>query len=195
MKNPFLTLILLSVSMVTFGQKSFSERLSDAAIELSKHKVEYDPSYRVIDYPNGDIPENRGMDADVIVRAYRAVGIDLQKEVYEDMKMNFKKYPKQRGQKKPDANIDHRRVTNLIVFLSRRAKIGPITENARDYIPGDLVCWEIKKEVFHIGIVVDVKQPDSDRYMVVHNIGNGQVVTDCLFAFKIIGHYQYEKQK
>jgi len=195
MKTSFLTLILLTLSVFSFGQKSFSERLSDAAIKLSKHKVEYDPSYRVIDYPNGDLPENKGMDADVVIRAYRAVGIDLQKEVHEDMISNFKKYPKQRGHKKPDTNMDHRRVANLMVFFSRHGKIGPNSENARDYIPGDIVFWEIKKDVTHIGIVVDVKQSDSDRYMVVHNIGNGQVLADCLFAFKIIGHYQYVKLK
>jgi len=193
MKTPFATFIFLFASIAAFGQKSFSERLSDAAVELSKQKVEYDPSYQVIDYPNGDIPLNKGMDADIIIRAYRAVGIDLQKEVHEDMKSNFKKYPKQRGHKKPDTNIDHRRVANLMVFFSRHAKIGPNSENARDYIPGDIVCWEIKKGVTHIGIVVNIKQPDSDRYLVVHNIGNGQLLADCLFAFKIIGHYQYEK--
>ena len=193
MKTNILTLLLFSVSIFSYGQENFFDRLSDAAIELTKQKVEYDPSYFVIDYPNGDIPSNKGVCTDVIIRAYRAVGIDLQKEVHEDMVSNFKSYPKMRGQKKTDTNIDHRRVPNLMVFFSRHAVSGPLTDNPRDYVPGDIVCWDLGHGVSHIGIVVNIKQASTDRYMVVHNIGGGQVLADCLFAFKIIGHYQYQK--
>jgi len=194
MKTFFHTLLFFSLSIFTNGQTSFSEKLSDAAIELTKQKVNYDPSYFVIDYPNGDIPITKGICTDVIIRAYRKVGIDLQKEVHEDMKANIRRYTKFWKRKKPDTNMDHRKVENLMVFFDRFAIKGPLTENVHDYIPGDIVCWDLGKGVKHIGIVVNVKIPNTDRYMVVHNIGSGQVLADCLFAFKIIGHYQYEKK-
>lgn len=194
MKTSFLTILLLSLSIYSFSQASFSEKLSNAAIELTRQKVDYDPAYFVIDYPNGDIPFNKGICTDVIIRAYRKVGIDLQKEVHEDMKANIRRYTKFWKHKKLDTNMDHRKVENLMVFFDRFATKGPLTDNVHDYMPGDIVCWDLGKGVKHIGIVVCMKQPNTDRYMVVHNIGGGQVLADCLFAFKIIGHYQYEKK-
>jgi len=194
MKKNLTILFFFSLSFVSNGQMSFYDRLSDAAIELTKQKVEYDPSYYQIDYPNGDIPGDKGNNADVIIRAYRMVGIDLQKEIHEDMEAAFKKYPKQKKQRHTDTNIDHRRAANLMVFFSRHGRSGPISRNSRDYVPGDIVCWDLGSNITHIGIVVNVKQKNTDRYMVVHNIGCGQVLADCLFAFKIIGHYQYGGQ-
>ncbi len=194
MKKIFTTLIFVFLTIITtFGQLTFPEKLSNAAIELTKQKVKYDPTYYVIKYPNGDVPSDKGVCTDVIIRAYRKLGIDLQKEVHFDMKVNFSKYPKNWGKTKPDKNIDHRRVPNLMVFFSRFGKIKPINQNAKDYLPGDIVCWDLGGGVKHIGIVVNIQSDDKTRYQIVHNIGNGQVVEDCLFKYKIIGHYTYQK--
>jgi uncharacterized protein YijF (DUF1287 family) len=173
------------------AQGDFYSQLGDAAMELTKQLVKYDPRYYVIAYPNGDIPGDRGVCTDVIIRAYRKVGIDLQKEVHEDMEKNFSLYPKYWGLSHTDTNIDHRRVPNLITFFSRKGIALPVTQNPADYKPGDLVCWDLGGGVKHIGIVVYVKSQNADRYQVVHNIGAGQVLEDCLLRFKIIGHFRY----
>jgi len=162
-------------------------------LELTKQIVDYDPSYFTISYPNGDVPIDKGVCTDVIIRAYRKLGIDLQKEVHEDMKANFSKYPKIWGLSRPDRNIDHRRVPNLMVFFTRHGTVKPITNIASDYVPGDIACWNLGGAVTHIGLVVNRKSVDAKRYLIVHNIGGGQVLADCLFEFKIIGHYQYQK--
>lgn len=164
--------------------------LSDCALELIKQKVTYDPSYFSIPYPNGDIPSNKGVCTDVIIRAYREIGVDLQKEVHQDMKSNFNLYPKIWGLKTTDKNIDHRRVPNLMLYFKRKGAEKSITTNPKDYIPGDVVCWNLGGAITHIGIVVDKKSNDGKRYLIVHNIGAGQVLEDCLFDFKIIGHYR-----
>src|SRR5210317_1424135 len=117
MKRLALYTITLFWCLTTLGQESFRERLCKAALDLTLIDVVYDPGYYVIDYPMGDIPENRGVCTDVVIRAYRALGIDLQKEVHEDMKANFKEYPANWGLNHPDKNIDHRRVPNLMVFF------------------------------------------------------------------------------
>ena len=175
------------------GQNDFYGKLSDAALSLTEQKVSYDPSYFKIDYPNGDVPAGKGVCTDVIIRAYRQLGIDLQKNVHEDMKANFDKYPKHWGLSKPDKNIDHRRVPNLMVFFKRYGNEKPVSINASDYLPGDIVCWDLGGGVTHIGIVVNKKSADGIRYQIVHNIGAGQVLEDCLFSYyKIIGHYRYE---
>lgn len=173
----------------------FSMRLCKAALELTKDKVRYDPAYVKIPYPNGDVPEGTGVCTDVVIRAYRKLGIDLQKEVHEDMKANFSLYPNQKrwGLKSTDTNIDHRRVPNLQVFFSRKGVVKPITDNPDNYLPGDLVTWDLGGGLTHIGIVVDVKSQDGLRPGIVHNIGGGQVLQDCLFSFKITGHYSYQK--
>jgi uncharacterized protein YijF (DUF1287 family) len=175
------------------AQGDFYTKLSDAAIELTKQDVTYDPTYFKISYPNGDVPADKGVCTDVIIRAYRKLGIDLQKEVHEDMAKNFSKYPKTWGLKTTDKNIDHRRVPNLMVFFKRKGKELPLTSKAADYLPGDIVCWNLGGNITHIGIVVNKKSTDGKRNLVVHNIGAGQVLEDCLFEFKIIGHYRYEK--
>ena len=175
-------------------QFSFTQenKLSIAAIELTADKVIYDPSYFSIDYPNGDVPKGKGVRTDVIIRAYRKLGIDLQKEVHEDMFKNFRIYPKIWGLKKTDKNIDHRRVPNLMTFFTRKGAEKPITKNSKDYLPGDVICWNLGGGITHTGIVVDKKSKDGKRFMIVHNIGSGQVLEDCLFNFKIIGHYRFK---
>jgi uncharacterized protein YijF (DUF1287 family) len=178
--------------LATTTQSDFAIRLSKAAIELTKDDVTYDPSYYSISYPNGDVPAGRGVCTDVVIRAYRKLGIDLQTEVHEDMKAHFGLYPKIWGMKSTDKNIDHRRVPNLMVFFKRKGKVKSMTQNAADYIPGDIVCWNLGGSITHIGIVVNRKSSDGQRYMMVHNIGGGQVLEDCLFDFKIIGHYYFD---
>lgn len=182
-------LLLLSITGTT--QTNFGTRLSNAAVALTAQQVSYDPAYFTIPYPNGDVPAGKGVCTDVVIRAYRKLGIDLQLKVHEDMQANFKLYPKTWGLKQPDKNIDHRRVPNLMVFFSRFGKVKPVTDNARDYLPGDIVCWNLGGAITHIGLVVGAKSADGKRPMIVHNIGGGQVLADCLFSYKIIGHYSY----
>ncbi|SFU33460.1 hypothetical protein SAMN05216480_101815 [Pustulibacterium marinum] len=187
-----LCVLFIAVTSVLQAQ-TFEEKLSNAALALTNDKVTYDPSYFSIDYPNGDVPATKGVCTDVVIRAYRKLGIDLQKEVHEDMKANFGVYPKIWGAKRTDTNIDHRRVPNLMTFFKRKGTEKPITQNASDYHPGDIVCWNLGGAITHIGIVVNKKSVDGKRYLIVHNIGGGQVLEDCLFDFKIIGHYHYQK--
>ncbi|MCD7971742.1 MAG: DUF1287 domain-containing protein [Candidatus Azobacteroides sp.] len=177
----------------SYSQTDFANRLSEAALSLTKDRVVYDPAYFSIPYPNGDIPAGKGVCTDVIIRAYRKLGIDLQKEVHEDMKANFNIYPKNWGLKSTDRNIDHRRVPNLMTFFSRKGKEKVISTNPTDYLPGNIVAWNLGKGITHIGIVVNKKSRDNKRYLIVHNIGAGQVVEDCLFSYPIIGHYTYNK--
>lgn len=162
-------------------------------MEQTHHTVRYDPAYVRIPYPGGDVPADTGVCTDVVIRAYRAVGVDLQKEVHEDMLQNFSAYPRQRRwlSTSPDSNIDHRRVPNLMVFFSRKGASLPVTSRGEDYLPGDLVTWDLGGGVPHIGILVDRKSPQGDRYMVVHNIGQGPKMEDVLFSWKITGHYRY----
>ena len=183
--------ILITYSVV--GQNNFYNQLADSAIVLTKQKVQYDPSYFQINYPNGDVPANKGVCTDVIIRVYRKFGVDLQKEVHEDMKANFDKYPKNWGLSKPDKNIDHRRVPNLMTFFSRHGTVKKISQDPDDYKPGDIVCWNLGGGLTHIGIVVKKKSTTGQRPLIVHNVGGGQVLADCLFNYKIIGHYQYKK--
>ena len=190
MKKTILILFFLTFGLGSIGQ-AFYDSLCIAAFELTKQDVVYDPAYFSIDYPNGDIPDDRGVCTDVIIRAYRECGIDLQKEVHEDMKNNFDSYPIIWGLTTTDKNIDHRRVLNLMKFFERNGTEKPITSNPNDYFPGDIVCWNLGGGVTHIGIVVNIKSQDNQRNMIVHNIGNGQVMEDCLFDFTIIGHYRY----
>jgi uncharacterized protein YijF (DUF1287 family) len=171
--------------------EGFLSRLAAAALERTRHQEVYDGSYRGISYPGGDIPDDRGVCTDVIIRAYRKLGIDLQKEVHEDMSAHFPLYPRLWGLARPDSNIDHRRVPNLMVFFKRRGEALPITRNPADYRPGELVCWDLGGGITHIGIVADRKSPDGRRYLIVHNIGAGPRLEDILFDYPIIGHFRY----
>ena len=175
--------------------KTFEEKLSEAAISIIDPSIDYDPAYFSIPYPNGDVPPNKGVCTDVIIRSYRKLGIDLQKEVHEDMIENFAKYPNLQkwGMTKTDTNIDHRRVPNLEIFFERKGDKLPITKNPLDYKTGDIVTWLINDKLPHIGIVTNRKSSDGKRNLIVHNVGNGQVLQDCLFEYTIVGHYSYEK--
>ena len=174
-------------------RQEFLKKLVAAAEERTHHTVRYDPAYVRIPYPGGDVPEGTGVCTDEVIRSYRAVGIDLQKEVHEDMEKNFAAYPQQRRWllSHPDANIDHRRVPNLMVFFSRKGESLAVTASPADYSPGDIVTWDLGGNVPHIGIVVDEKSAEGGRHLIVHNIGQGPRREDVLFAWKITGHYRY----
>lgn len=191
----YITIFLLFLLALDsgFGQSTFFDRLADSAFVLTTQKVVYDPSYFQLKYPNGDVPADKGVCTDVIIRAYRKLGIDLQKEVHLDMLSNFDKYPKFWGMRKPDKNIDHRRVPNVMTFFSRNGIEKKLSLDPKDYEPGDIVCWNLGGGTTHIGIVSNLKSMDGVRYLIIHNIGAGQVIEDCLFNYRIIGHYRYEK--
>lgn len=168
----------------------FVEKLVSAAIEQTRHSVTYDGSYRRIGYPGGDVPADIGVCTDVVVRAFRAVDVDLQRLVHEDMRVAFSAYPKQWGLSRPDPNIDHRRVPNLQAFLKRRRAVLAVSKDPAAYHSGDLVTWMLPGNLPHIGIVTS-KQAPSGRPMIAHNIGRGPELEDMLFVFEVTGHYRY----
>ncbi|WP_420399911.1 DUF1287 domain-containing protein [Flagellimonas sp.] len=185
-------LFALFVCQFSFSQiDTQTLELADAALELTEQQVTYDPGYFSIAYPNGDVPSDKGVCTDVIIRAYRKIGIDLQERVHQDMKAHFQEYPKIWGLQSTDTNIDHRRVPNLMTYFKRQGASLTISNQASDYLPGDVVCWNLGGGTTHIGIVSHKKSREGHRYLIVHNIGRGQVLEDCLFDFKIIGHYRY----
>ena len=171
--------------------QSSVDAFNAAAISLTRDLVRYDGSYFKLPYPGGDVPAHLGVCTDVVIRAYRKVGIDLQQLVHEDMQAHFSVYPSRRiwGLTKPDRNIDHRRVPNLQVFFERFGTRLKITDDAKDYAAGELVTWMLPGNLPHIGLLVP--NPNGSRPLVVHNIGRGQVIEDMLFDFKITGHYRY----
>ncbi len=185
--------VLFLTGNQVLGQTNFYTELADSSLTLTKQDVVYDPSYFRLDYPNGDVPPNKGVCTDVVIRAYRKLGIDLQKEVHEDMVANFSQYPKIWGLSKTDKNIDHRRVPNLMTFFTRHGATLSITENPNDYMPGDVVCWNLGGRITHIGIVSNKKSALGNRPLIIHNIGGGQVLEDMLFDYAIIGHYRFKK--
>lgn len=185
-----------TISVATIENTStFEEKLSNAAISIIDKNVIYTPDYVSLKYPNGDVPAKTGVCSDVVIRAYRKLGIDLQKEVHEDMKANFSQYPTKWGLKKTDTNIDHRRVPNLEVFFERKGKKLDVSNNPNDYKTGEIVTWMINGKLPHIGIVTHKKSSDGKRPLLVHNVGGGQVLEDCLFSYDIVGHYKYVNVK
>jgi uncharacterized protein YijF (DUF1287 family) len=168
-------------------------RLIDAAKERTQYEVTYNGAYFSIPYPNGDVPSGFGVCTDLVIRAFRRAGVDLQKEVHEDMAENFNLYPSRRiwGLDGPDKNIDHRRVPNLQVFFKRSGDTLEISGDAEDYFPGDLVTWMLPGNLPHIGIVIDDRSSDGERPLIVHNIGEGPKFNDSLFDYPITGHYRY----
>ena len=166
------------------------KQMIEGAIAQAGVTTEYDPAYVALEYPGGDVPEKTGVCSDVVVRAFRKAGIDLQKEVHEDMKVARAEYPTKWGANAPDKNIDHRRVLNLMKYFERRGKSLPISETAADYQPGDIVAWELSSGIDHIGIVTNMVSDSADRFLVVHNIGAGTRIEDVVFAWTIKGHYR-----
>ena len=166
-------------------------QLLGSVVEQSEKTTGYDPAYTAIDYPNGDVPLETGVCSDVIVRAFRKAGIDLQKEVHEDMERAWSEYPTKWGARGTDKNIDHRRVLNLAKYFERRGKSLSITANADDYRPGDIVAWDLGNGIDHIGIVTNQWSEATKRYLIAHNIGAGARIEDRLFDWTVIGHFRY----
>ena len=167
------------------------KQMLEGAIAQAGVTTSYDPAYVALDYPGGDVPENTGVCSDVVVRAFRKAGIDLQKEIHEDMATALSDYPKKWGATSPDANIDHRRVLNLMAYFRRHGKSLPVTYDSIDYKPGDIVAWDLTTGLDHIGIVTNMVSSSGDRYLIVHNIGAGTRVEDVLFNWTIKGHYRF----
>lgn len=162
------------------------------ALEQTRITTGYTQDYIVIPYPGGDVPAETGACTDVVIRAFRSAGVDLQRAVHEDMTENFSDYPRKWGLTKTDTNIDHRRVLNLRKFFERLGKSVPVTLEGNDYRPGDVVSWDLDGNgMTHIGIVSNLWNPDSKRYLIIHNIGSGTRAEDRLFEWKITGHYRY----
>jgi uncharacterized protein YijF (DUF1287 family) len=168
-----------------------ARRVVEDAVEQSTYTVSYDPSYVKLDYPGGDVPLDRGVCTDVVIRSFRKVGVDLQKEVHEDMTRAFALYPKKWGLARPDSNIDHRRVPNLMTFFERKGKALGVTNESADYQPGDIVTWDLGGGTPHIGVVTNVWSDATENYLIAHNIGGGVRVEDVLFNWRITGHYRY----
>ncbi|MCL2591212.1 MAG: DUF1287 domain-containing protein [Betaproteobacteria bacterium] len=151
----------------------------------------YDSAYTMIPYPNGDVSKDKGVCTDVIIRALRGQGIDLQQLVHEDMRRAFAQYPTRWGQKRPDPNIDHRRVLNLETFMRRKGRDLPVSKNPHDYRAGDWVTWRLgEKQLPHIGMVSDRTAEDGTP-LIIHNIGNGTQEENTLFAFPVVGHFRW----
>lgn len=167
-------------------------RLLESANEQTQVTRNYSQQYYVIPYPMGDVPAETGACTDVVVRAFRRAGIDLQREVHEDMRRDFAAYPQKWGLARPDPNIDHRRVPNLQTFLARRGKSLPVSLQAANYQPGDIVTWDIDgKGMTHIGLVSNVFDREKNRYLIIHNMCCGTRLEDRLFEWNITGHYRY----
>lgn len=149
----------------------------------------YDPAYVELPYPGGDVPLDRGVCTDVVVRALRTQGLDLQQAMHEDMQAHFAKYPQQWGLTGPNTNIDHRRVPNQMLWFQRQGWSRPASMLPTDYAAGDIVAWKLNSGPLHIGIVSDRKATDGTP-LVIHNIGNGTQEDDILFQHAIIGHYR-----
>ena len=167
-------------------------KILENAIEQTRTTRGYTQDYFVIGYPNGDVPAETGACTDVIIRSFRSAGIDLQKEVHEDMVANFSAYPKKWGLSRTDRNIDHRRVPNLQTFFTRRGKSLPVTSDSGNYKPGDVVSWDLDgKGMTHIGVVSNLRSTRTGRFMIIHNIGGGVNAEDRLFDWKVTGHFRY----
>ena len=187
------TSLLYSLITSTSANAYSVQQLVSAADERTYHPVVYDGAYKKIGFPWGDVSDNIGVCSDVIIRAYRKLGVDLQHLVNHDMSLNFYAYPSysQWRLTKPDPNIDHRRVLNLQVFFSRAGQNLAITHRAQDYKPGDLVTWNIRPGMPHIGIVSDKLSSDGITPLIIHNIGNGPEYENSLFSMSITGHFRY----
>jgi len=194
--------ILLLISFLTTSpaiaqnitsNTTFADSLVAAAVERTKHQVIYDGSYHSLQYPGGDVADDRGVCTDVIIRSFRVLGIDLQKEVHEDMLKDFQSYPDLWNLRGPDANIDHRRVPNLQQYFTRLNFDLSITTVPADYLPGDLVTWMLPGNLPHIGIVAKEKSIDGRHQLVIHNVGRGPRQEDFLWKHPITGHYRFQR--
>lgn len=185
-----LSIMLAPVAAPAEPEAGFGEKLAAAAEDRLGRGVVYDGAYRRIGYPMGDVPADRGVCTDLVIRAYRALGVDLQRGVHRDMRRAFAAYPKIWGLSRPDPNIDHRRVPNLERYFARAGAALPPSDAPEAYLPGDLVSYRLPGGPPHIAVVSARKGP-SGAPMIVHNIGAGPEIDDALFAFEMVGHYRF----
>ena len=187
-----LVILTLAATLPLRADPEPAKKLAAAARAQIGVTTLYDPAYVKLAYPDGDVPTDRGVCTDVVIRAFRSMGLDLQKLVHEDMARAFSKYPQQWGLRSPDANIDHRRVPNLMRFFERAGKKLAVTKSPADYKPGDLVTCLVPPNLPHIMLVSDTPSPaEPHRFQVIHNIGAGARMEDRLFDFEITGHFRY----
>ncbi len=191
LRQVLILLILLFVAGIATAQDAATVVTSARAqVGVTTH---YDAAYARIRYPMGDVPMERGVCADVLIRGFRAAGVDLQQIIHEDMRAHFSAYPRSWGLRTPDSNIDHRRVPNLETFFRRKDFALPVSALAQDYHAGDVVSWRLPNGLAHIGLVSDRLVSDgSKRPLVIHNIGAGTQEEDVLFAWKIVGHFRWK---
>lgn len=182
---------LLLALVALFAPCAGATALAQAAQAQVGVTLRYDPAYVRLAYPGGDVPMDRGVCSDVVIRALRAKGVDLQRLVHEDMRANFAVYPRLWGLSKPDSNIDHRRVPNLERYFARRAQSLAVSDRAADYRPGDIVSWRLPNGLAHIGVVSARRSLFGGRPLVVHNIGAGAREEDVLFDWRQVGHYRW----
>lgn len=175
---------LMSYSSLLFAFSS-QKLVDDARLQIGK-TLRYDPAYTQLSYPMGDVALEKGVCTDVVIRALRKQGIDLQQLVHEDMKKNFHVYPKKWGLKRPDKNIDHRRVPNIATYFQRKN----YQVKDKQFKAGDIVAWDLGKGLVHIGIVSNKKSLFTQTPLIIHNIGAGTEESDILHRYKIIGHYR-----
>ena len=183
-------LALLLLAGAARGEGETGRMLAAAHAQIGV-TVRYAPAYVRLDYPGGDVAVDRGVCSDVLIRAMRAVGVDLQVDVHRDMRAHFSDYPRHWGLTRPDANIDHRRVPNLERYFERSGKSLPLSRDPADFEPGDFVSWRLDGGQPHIGIVSDQRSADGLRPLIVHNIGAGTQLEDVLFEWKMSGHFRY----
>lgn len=184
---------VLSIFFVSSIAWSNNLQVAEAARQQIGKTIQYDPRYVKLGYPMGDVPEVAGVCSDVVIRALRANKVDLQVLVHEDMRQYFNQYPNSWGLKRTDKNIDHRRVPNLETFFKRQGKSLLVTQESNNYQAGDIVSWRLDNGLPHIGIVSMNKVANTQRPLVIHNIGSGVREEDVLFEWKIVGHYRYYK--
>jgi len=185
---------IASIAGLLFTVPAFADPLGSCLVDRAREQigvtVRYDSGYSRIAFPGGDVPADRGVCTDVLIRAYRRVNLDLQDLVHSDMSSAWSRYPKLWGLSRPDTNIDHRRVPNLATFFARHGTSLAISQEPSAYAAGDIVTWELAAGVPHVGIVSDKKSADGTP-LVVHNIGRGAAEENMLFNYKITGHYRY----
>jgi uncharacterized protein YijF (DUF1287 family) len=193
----FVFLFLFLSGFTTFwAEQPLGERIAYAAQSQIGVTIFYDGAYQRLDYPGGDVPMETGVCTDVVIRALRTVGMDLQKLVHVDMKKNFKHYPQNWGLKKPDKNIDHRRVPNLMKWFERHGwEVKSSNQKFKNFRTGDLVTWKLPGGLWHIGVVSSRRSLLNGNKLIVHNFGDGVVFEDVLNLFPKVGHYRYPSKK
>ena len=184
-------LVCPALGQTAAAEAAFPIRLAIGAERRADVPEIYDPAYVKLSYPGGDVADDRGVCSDTVIRAFRYAGVDLQVAVHEDMRANFSAYPDLWGLRRPDRNIDHRRVPNLETLFSRRGGARTISQSPSDYSPGDVVSWRLSGTGLpHIGIVT--RQRQGGQPLIAHNIGAGTQQEPCLFSWPIKGWFRFD---